>query len=288
MIASLKATCQSLLRRVGLYERIKGSWLYDAYWTIVDRHLIYQRDAEVDFYRDTLVGFRPNDLIFDVGANRGLKTLIFLRLGARVVAVDPDVSNQDTLTQRFLAYRLRKKPVVVVGKAVSDRNGRDTFWVSEPGFEMNTLSPKWAEILEKDPSRFGRTHKFADKREVETITVENLISTYGRPFYIKIDVEGYEPNVLRGLKTPVPYVSFEVNLPDFKMEGEQCIARLREISPDGVFNYSTGSGGLKMQEWTCPDTFARIFQTIGESSVEIFWRTEIRGTKSPDRKPVTI
>ena len=287
MIANLKATCQSLLRRVGLYERIKGSWLYDAYWRIVDPRLIDQRDSEIDFFRKILVGFRPNDLIFDIGANRGFKTLVFLKLGARVIAVDPDVSNQNTLTQRFLAYRVRKKPVVVVGKAVSDRNGHDTFWVSEPGFEMNTLSSKWAETLGEDSSRFGRTHKFTDKTEVETITVEDLISAYGRPFYIKIDVEGYERNVLKGLETPVPYVSFEVNLPDFRAEGEKCIARLHEIASDGVFNFLTTAGGLKLQEWVCHDTFAGIFQTIRESSVEIFWRAEVQMTRSSDQ-PATV
>ena len=149
--------CQSLLKRVGLYSRVKGSCLYDAYWRIADSSLIEQRNQDLVFLRRTLAGFQKNDLIFDVGANRGVKTRTFLELGARVVAVDPDVSNQKTLTDRFLCYRLRPKPVVVVGKAVSDRNGQGTFWVSEPGFDMNTLNAKWAETLAKDPARFGRT-----------------------------------------------------------------------------------------------------------------------------------
>ena len=142
-----------------MYERIKGSWLYDAYWRIADPQLVEQRKQELAFFRKTLVGFRKNDLIFDIGANRGVKVEIFLKLGARVVAVDPDVSNQKTLTERFLAYRLRRKPVVVVGTAVSERNGHEIFWVSEPGFAMNTLSARWAETLEKDPARFGRTFR---------------------------------------------------------------------------------------------------------------------------------
>ena len=282
MAAYLKSTCQSLLKCAGVYERIKGSWLYDAYWRIVDRRWVDQRKREIDFYRKTLVGLRPNDLIFDIGANRGFKTDIFLNLGARVIAIDPDKSNQDTLTQRFLAFRARKKPVVVVGKAVSDLNGFATLWVSEPGFEMNTLSCRWVEALKTDSKRFGRTHEFSDKQEVETITVENLISTYGRPFYIKIDVEGYELNVLKGLETIVPYVSFEVNLPEFKMEGRQCIARLYKLAADGVFNYSAGPDGMRLQEWACIETFSRIFQAIGEASVEVFWRTSISHSRSEE------
>ena len=269
-----KATCQSLLKQAGLYERIKGSWLYAAYWRIADPRLVEQSKQELAFFRKTLVGFRKNDLIFDIGANRGVKAGIFLKLGARVIAVDPDVSNQKTLAERFLAYRLRKKPVVVVGKAVSDRNGHETFWVSEPGFEMNTLNAKWAETLEKDPARFGRTFEFREKRQVETITLEQLISTYGLPFYIKIDVEGYEPNVLKGLQTAVPYVSFEVNLPDFKSEGEQCIVRLREIAANGVFNCAIGDR-LMFSDWMSHDAFAKAFAEIREPSVEVFWRSYV-------------
>jgi FkbM family methyltransferase len=267
-----KATCQSLLKQVGLYERIKGSWLYDAYWRIADRRLVEQRKQEFDFFRKTLVGFRRNDLIFDIGANRGVKAEIFLKLGARVIAVDPDVSNQKTLTERFLALRLRKKPIVVVAKAVSNQDGYETFWVSEPGFDMNTLSAKWAETLSKDPLRFGRSFEFREKRHVETITLEQMISTYGRPFYIKIDVEGYEPNVLMGLDTPVPYLSFEVNLPDFRSEGEQCIARLHEIAPSGMFNWAVRER-LMSRDWISHDDFNRAFAEVREPSVEVFWRS---------------
>ena len=258
--------------RAGMYERLKGSCLYDAYWRVADPRIVEQRKQELAFFRKTLVGFRRNDLIFDIGANHGVKAEIFLRLGARVIAVDPDVSNQKTLTEHFLVYRLRKKPVVVVGKAVSDRNGQETFWVSEPGFEMNTLNAKWAETLEKDPARFGRTFEFREKRQVETITLEQMISTYGLPFYIKIDVEGYEPNVLKGLQTAVPYLSFEVNLPDFKSEGEQCIVRLREIAANGVFNCAVGNR-LMFSDWMSHDAFAKAFAEIKETSVEVFWRS---------------
>jgi FkbM family methyltransferase len=274
MPAFCKTNCQALLRRAGLYERIKGSWLYDAYWRIADRRVVQEHEQELNFFRNTLVGFRRNDLIFDIGANQGFKTRVFLELGARVIAVDPDERNQKTLGERFLAYRLRKKPVVVVGKAVSDRNGHETFWISEPGLAMNTLSAKWIEALGNDPARFGRTFEFKQKRQVETITLEQMIRTYGRPFYIKIDVEGHELSVLKGLQTAVPYLSFEVNLPDFRSEGQQCINRLHHISSDGLFNCAVGCQ-LTFSEWMSHHEFAKVFPEIGETSVEIFWRTQV-------------
>jgi hypothetical protein len=46
---------------------------------------------------------------------------------------------------------------------------------------------------------------------VPTVTLDQMIADHGKPRYIKIDVEGYEYEVLKGLTEPVPYISFEYN-----------------------------------------------------------------------------
>ena len=66
----MKRRIQILLKRIGVYERLQSSILYDLYWRIVDRRLIDMRSVEVTFYRDLLTGFKKGDLIFDVGANQ--------------------------------------------------------------------------------------------------------------------------------------------------------------------------------------------------------------------------
>ena len=96
----IKRSFQSLLKQVGLYNRLKASCLYDFYWTVADSRIIKGRSREVNFYRDLLEGFQDGDLIFDIGANHGQKTDIFLRVGARVLAVDPDETNQEALKDR--------------------------------------------------------------------------------------------------------------------------------------------------------------------------------------------
>jgi FkbM family methyltransferase len=272
----LKKFAQSFLRQVGLYRRLKSSFVYDFYWAFVDQQVLKDRTTEVEFYKRTLQGFRKGNLIFDIGANQGYKTDIFLRLGARVVAVDPDEESQESLRQRFLKYRLTPKRVDIEGKAVSDAISIKTMWIDAPGSAKNTLNPKWVETLRTDPKRFGQRLDFAGVKQVETVTLEKLMATHGIPFFIKIDVEGHEPSVLRGLNRPVPYLSVEVNLPEFKLEGLQCIKILHEIAADGQFNYAVDcERGLMLESWMRPREFAQVIERCEAPSIEVFWKTSI-------------
>jgi FkbM family methyltransferase len=271
---SLKSLSQKLLKQMHLYERAKASYLYDLFWRVADKRIIEARNCEIEFYRNLLSGFCKGDLVFDVGANHGAKTEVFLQLGAKVVAVDPDKANQAILEEKFLKYRLTKKPVFIVGKAVSDKNGLETFWVDEPGSGKNTLNQKWVQTLRNDPDRFGEALRFKDTIQVETLTLETLISTYGRPFFVKIDIEGHELNVLKGLQHPVPYLSFEVNLPEFREEGLQCLEQLKRLDPRGDFNYTVDSQTkLARDDWMSAEDFQRILKDSEESSIEVFWKT---------------
>ena len=271
---TLKQGAQGLLKQAGLYQRMKASCIYDFYRTLDDPHWIADRNKEVEFFRRLLAGFRAGDLIFDIGANYGAKTDVFLRLGARVVSVDPDETNIEILKGKFLTNRIIPKPVVLEGKAVSDRVGQMTMWVDAPGSALNTLNPKWADTLRNDETRFGRRLNFTQERIVETTTLDYLIARHGRPSYIKIDVEGHELAVLRGLRQPVPCLSFEVNLPDFREESLECVRLLNELNSDGQFNYAIDCRkGLGVERWLPAGKFLTLYQQCEEPAVEIFWRS---------------
>ncbi len=262
------------LGRAGIYERMKASWIYDFYWTFADKRLVQDRRKELSFYRNLLVGFRKGDLIFDVGANVGYKAGIFLKMGASVVAAEPDELNQEIIKQKFLQYRLKRKPLVVVGKAVSEKPSIQKMWIEAPGSALNTLSAKWSEALRADDSRFGHRLAFAQWKEVETTSLEQLIAAHGVPFFVKIDVEGHEASVLRGLRRPVPYLSFEVNLPEFRQEGLECVELLHSLAPHGRFNFTSDCRcGLGLQRWLGALDFANILSHRAEPSIEVFWNT---------------
>jgi len=131
--------------------------------------------------------------------------------------------------------------------------------------------------LRTDEKRFGQRLTFASEKKVETTTLEELMAVHGVPFFIKIDVEGHELNVLRGMNRPVPYLSFEVNLPEFKEEGLQCVYILNEIAANGEFNYAVDcQRGLMREQWMLQPEFVGIFNECQEASIEVFWRTPIR------------
>lgn len=260
-----------------LKSRLKSSFIRDAYWAAAHRERLRSLRQEVHFYKTVLAGFERGNLIFDIGANAGAKTDVFLRLGARVVAVDPDATCSRMIEERFLKFRLHPRPVTIVTSAVSNAIGTGEMLIDGPGSAVNTMSPKWAESLKRNKTTFAGGHcglEFRQTKFVETTTIDELIAQHGVPFFVKIDVEGHELNTLRGLHRPVPYLSFEVNLSDFRREGVECVHALAELAPSGRFNYTADCADvLELQEWLSADDFSGVLDPCSERSVEVFWTT---------------
>lgn len=270
----VKTLARRALDGVGVYQRLRASRVYDLYWRTVDRRIVEKRDCDVRHYREWLEGLDSGGLIFDIGANHGAKTDVFLRLGARVIAVEPDPMNQLILRQKFIDWRLTPRPVTIVGQAVSNVNTVGTMWIDKPGSAKNTLSPKWVETLRKDTNRFGHSLAFRSQTTVTTTTLDDLIATYGPPFFIKIDVEGLEVAVLRGLHQVVPYLSFEVNLPEFRSEGLECIDILAGITDTGRFNYVVdGAQHTAGTSWLTAALFSDWLTRCDESNIEVLWKS---------------
>lgn len=267
-----------------LRNRLKSSSIRRAFWAVARKKSLALRRQEEDFYRKLLFGFRPGDTIFDIGANEGAKADIFLKLGARVVALEPDSACQTILRDRFLRYRVRPGKITLVSSAVSDKRGTEEMWIDGPGSAVNTMSRKWADHLKenKDSFKFGHCGmQFNHSKLVETTTVADLVKLYGAPFFIKIDVEGHELSVLRGMQEPVPFLSFEVNLRAFRREGIRCVEFLGQLKPGGSFNYTADCcAGLALGDWLRVEEFGPVLESCTDETVEVFWKSGCSSIRS--------
>jgi FkbM family methyltransferase len=140
-------------------------------------------------------------LIFDIGANLGEWTAKNYNEDDMFVLVEPNPALTEHLLNRFRGV----SNVSVVGKAVSDKND-----IEIPFYVCNNHWASSASDYYVQHGRFAKEFKWTPTK-VKTITLDALINSYGRPDFIKVDVEGYELNVLRGLSSKAGAISFEWN-----------------------------------------------------------------------------
>lgn len=164
-------------------------------------------------------------LFFDIGANFGNRTREFTLLNVRVVAVEP----QDDCVA-FLNKRFRGEDVIVVHGAVGAEEKTAELSICEDS-GCSTFSDEW-KTGRFAGLNFGRTQK------TSMGTLEGLIREFGIPDFCKIDVEGYEEEVLKGLKTKIPVLNFEF-LPERMDVVERCVAYLEGI---GYTQFAVVSG----------------------------------------------
>ena len=151
-----------------------------------------------------------------------------------MVCCEPDKLNYKILRTRF---RHRKKRVFIENKALSNITGYAEFYIHHPGSAFNTLSQKWKELLEMDnEKKWNEKISFRDTIKIQTITLDILIDKYGIPGFIKIDVEGSESLVLKGLTRRVAALSFETLLPDYIFEMRDCLAVINKLDRFAEYN----------------------------------------------------
>jgi FkbM family methyltransferase len=144
----------------------------------------------------------PGSLVFDIGANTGSYAEIYCRMGCHVVAVEP---NDDCI--RRIRLDCRKLPIVTIPAAVGSKMGLACLHISDAWDATSTLSAEWMKAMAERDERYGPN--WNRETVVAVLTLDSLISQFGEPYYLKIDVEGFELEVLRGLSTQPPLLSFE-------------------------------------------------------------------------------
>jgi FkbM family methyltransferase len=173
---------------------------------------------------------KEGDLCFDVGAHLGDRSAAWLSLGAKVVGVEPQPRFSSYLASIFKGNQKFYNEEIGLGatKATS------TLHISNLFPTLSTLANKeWRNKINKATPL---TISYDETIEIQVLTLDDLIAKYGKPIFVKIDVEGYESEVLKGLSQPVDYISFEVLSFNIDLM-EECLLILSKLGYN-QFNFS--------------------------------------------------
>lgn len=204
-----------------------------------------------DFFKQ-FIG--PEDLVFDIGANIGQSAILFATLCKQVIAVEPSDGSFDYLRKIGEHKKIRS-----IHKAIGAQPGRATIATcsKSPIVGTGSMSPAWIDAVIKS-NRFKSSEYWDRIQVIEVITLDQLIEECGEPAFIKIDVEGNEVEVLKGLSRPVKALSFE-----FVRECPEpfcnCVARCLSL---GMWKFNLSfKEELELGEWTDgPGIIARMMK----------------------------
>jgi FkbM family methyltransferase len=203
----------------------------------------------------------PGDLVFDVGANIGKKTDLYLACNARVVCVDPQPSSIQVLKERFTD----NKAVVIEAVGLAQKIGTLTFFICSRAHTISTFSHEW----QQPGCRFSDQGYLWDvPLEVPVTTLDQLIAQYGRPAFCKIDVENFEYEVLQGLSQPIKYLSFEF-VTEVLHNAQKCVRHLASLGYT-KFNFAIAEQPqLTLKKWV---NAQEIIETIEHTAKNNNWQ----------------
>ncbi|MBL8628658.1 MAG: FkbM family methyltransferase [Rhodospirillaceae bacterium] len=173
-----------------------------------------------------------NKIALDIGANKGVYTHTLAKLATHVHSFEPHPKMfpllARALPENATAYHV----------AVSDTGGTAELVI--PSYNKRGLSNQGASL---DPSKknapFGFTSVAIASRTIDSYNFTNV-------GFIKVDVEGFEQAVVRGLLETAarekPWLMIEIEEWHTKRPIEDCLADMRVLNADVFFAKATESG----------------------------------------------
>jgi FkbM family methyltransferase len=218
---SIQARAEGLLCNARLYRPARNTYqrvLNQAYW---------RERVQARAFFESFVS--KGDLVFDLGANRGLRSELFLELGARVIAVEPMPELAHLIRRRYPSRRLTIEPC-----AVGDEPGTATLHVGIDDLH-STISEDWVSSVRENPAL---TDRWAGALEVQVLTLDQLIDRHGLPEFMKMDIEGFELEALTGLSRAPRALSFEFQCAAL----DRALACLDLLDELGRYEYRVAGG----------------------------------------------
>ena len=222
---------------------------------------IYYGDRARRAAMDRLYGafVRPGDLVLDVGAHVGDRIGAFRRLGARVVAVEP----QPALIKTLKLIHGRDRAVAIEPTAVGRNTGMIDLKLNIDNPTVSTASDAFMRAADGAVGWEGQA--WTRTIRVPVTTLDALIARHGMPAFIKIDVEGFEAEALIGLTRPPPALSFEFTT----IQRDVAVACLERCAALGYgrFNAMLGESHVLVHaEWVSAEAIASWLDALPQSA----------------------
>jgi FkbM family methyltransferase len=230
---STRRKMEELLWIAGIHAPIRS-----LYRVTIGRRAAESRDAVRAFYSQLVP---RGSLVLDIGANVGAMSAIFTSFGNRVIALEP---NADCVRHIQLSYS--GQGLEVIQAVAGPRNGLATLNLSDERDDISSLSQEWIAAIKQEHEEYRGL--WSRQIVVPMVTLDTLIEHYGMPYFIKIDVEGFEESVLSGLSIQPPLISFEFNAA-FLSATMRCL-HSGVLSSDSLFNFAMGDPSrFELESW---------------------------------------
>lgn len=195
---------------------------------------VYYGDAPRDAAMDKLYArfVKAGDLAFDIGSHVGDRIGSFRRLGARVVALEPQPLCAEIVRRVYAG----DAAVTLLEAACGNSEGTLTLAINSANPTVSTASREFVEAADGAAGWEGQ--EWDKQIQVPCTTLDRLVAQYGTPAFAKIDVEGYEHTVLAGLSRPLPMLSFEFTTIQ-RGVAQSCLDRLAQL---GIYRFDVALG----------------------------------------------
>jgi FkbM family methyltransferase len=122
-----------------------------------------------------------NKFIFDIGMHVGQDTRYYLKQGYKVLAVEANPILVDKAKKKFRKY-VSSGDLIILNVGIADKE-------SVLPFYKNLRLSEWSSF---DKSLGSRNGTMYEEIAVQCVTTKNLFEKYGIPYYMKVDIEGYD------------------------------------------------------------------------------------------------
>jgi FkbM family methyltransferase len=208
-------------------------------------------------YHEIVKLINKGDLYFDIGAHLGEKSKPFIEKKIRTIMVEPLPECVKNLKNLYSKNSIVK----IIPKGLGSKNTKKILSINKQMPTISTFAKHWKS------GRFSNS-RWSGKTQIQITTLDNLIKKFGNPQYIKIDVEGYELNVLKGLSKKSGIISFEITS-EFFSDAIKCLNYLKKLSYNS-FTFSVGEQKKFFSGWCDHKTVINLIKKEMKKD-KLFW-----------------